>query len=100
MVMIIKGFVLHRNDNVATLVNGAGEGDSVALRGFVDGDIVAKASIPTGHKIALRDLPAGADVIKYGFVVGRMVKPVQAGEHVHTQNMQSQRGRGDLRPKA
>jgi hypothetical protein len=98
--MVTKGFVLHQSDNVATLVNGAGQGETVALRGFADGNVIAGSSIPTGHKIALRDLPAGADVIKYGFVVGRMVKPVQAGEHVHTQNMQSQRGRGDLRPKA
>jgi altronate dehydratase small subunit len=98
--MVTKGFVLHRNDNVATLVNGASEGETVVLQGFADGSIVAKSPIPNGHKIALRALPAGADVIKYGFVVGRLVKTARAGEHMHIQNMQSLRGRGDLRTKA
>lgn len=98
--MTTKGFVLHRNDNVATLVNGAAEGESVSLHGFASGSVVAKSRIPNGHKIALHDLPVGGDVIKYGFVVGRMVKHVRSGEHVHIQNMESRRGRGDLRQKA
>lgn len=94
--MSISGFVLHQDDNVATIVSGASEGDAITLRGYEHSTIVAKTVIPRGHKIALRDLPTGTEVIKYGFVVGRMVKDARQGDHIHTQNMQSRRGRGDL----
>ena len=94
--MSIDGFVLHQDDNVATLVNSASQGDAITLRGYRKNAIVAMSEIPNGHKVALHDLSTGAEVIKYGYVVGRMIKDVRQGEHVHTQNMQSNRGRGDL----
>ena len=41
----------------------------------------------TGHKTALSDIPQGADVIKYGFPIGRATKEIKKGEHVHTHNL-------------
>lgn len=35
-------------------------------------------------------------VMKYGLPIGVTTQPVQKGEHVHTQNLASTRGRGDL----
>ena len=39
-----------------------------------------------GHKIAREDIPQGADVLKFGQVIGFATKPIAAGEHVHSHN--------------
>ena len=53
-------------------------------------------AIPRGHKIALCDIAAGAAVVKYGSPIGTASSPIAAGTHVHTHNVASARGRGDL----
>lgn len=53
-------------------------------------------TIPFGHKFALRDVPAGAHVHKYGQVIGAASVDIRVGDHVHTHNLESLRGRGDL----
>ena len=50
-----------------------------------------KQDIPIGHKVALRDLKAGDTAIKYGQDVGKIVKDVARGEHVHTANLKTKR---------
>ena len=47
--------------------------------------------IPIGHKVALADLKAGDTAIKYGQDVGKIVKDVARGEHVHTANLKTKR---------
>lgn len=51
----------------------------------------ALQAIPIGHKVALRDLKPGDTVIKYGQDIGRIVAPVQKGEHVHVHNLKTKR---------
>ena len=51
----------------------------------------ARADIPLGHKIALKDLAEGETVLKYGHDIGKIVAPVQAGDHVHVHNMKTKR---------
>jgi (2R)-sulfolactate sulfo-lyase subunit alpha len=48
-------------------------------------------AIPLGHKLALKDLSVGETVIKYGNEIGRVVKPIKAGQHVHVQNLKTKR---------
>ena len=50
-----------------------------------------KQAIPLGHKLALRDFNVGDEVTKYGCIIGRIVAPVLAGEHVHTHNLRTKR---------
>lgn len=45
--------------------------------------------IETGHKVALCDIPCGAQVIKYGYPIGRAKVDIKAGEHVHAHNVAS-----------
>jgi altronate dehydratase small subunit len=45
--------------------------------------------------VCIRETPAGADVLKYGQVIGRTSRAIKAGEHVHVHNVESARGRGD-----
>ncbi|MEJ1159998.1 UxaA family hydrolase [Prosthecomicrobium sp. N25] len=53
--------------------------------------LTARGDVPIGHKVALRDLKAGDTAIKYGQDIGRMVGDVQAGGHVHVQNLKTKR---------
>jgi galactarate dehydratase len=39
--------------------------------------------IPQGHKIALRDFKKGDEVIRYGIVLGRLLRDVPAGAHIN-----------------
>jgi hypothetical protein len=58
--------------------------------------VVVGEPIPSGHKIALAPIPSGAPVIKYGSPIGLASADIAAGAHVHTHNLSSSRGRGDL----
>ena len=53
--------------------------------------ITAIEDIPLGHKIALTDLNEGAEVIKYGFPIGRTVAPVRKGSHLHVHNTKTEK---------
>jgi altronate dehydratase small subunit len=89
--------VMHPDDDVATALRPLDPGERVVYRvGDRSGSVEVRQPIPFGHKIALRDLPAGAEVRKYGAVIGRTTAAVAAGEHVHVHNLAGVRGRGDL----
>lgn len=51
--------------------------------------------IEFGHKFAVTLIPKGTDIIKYGEVIGRAVKDIEPGSHVHVHNIEGIRGRGD-----
>ncbi len=54
-------------------------------------EAAAAEAIPLGHKIALRDFGVGDDVTKYDVVIGRVVKPIKAGQLVHVHNLKTRR---------
>ena len=89
-------FVLHEaRDNVAVVVvEGVKAG--MELNGWImDEDkslnIVARQDIPIGHKVALANMNAGDTVLKYGVDIGRVVSPIQTGEHAHVHNIKTKR---------
>ena len=47
-------------------------------------------NVPAKHKFATRDLRIGDDVVMYGVLVGRAVKPIAAGELLMVGNIQHQ----------
>jgi altronate hydrolase len=49
--------------------------------------IVVHDAIPPGHKVALLSIKAGAEVRRYGQVIGRAKQAIEAGNHVHTHNL-------------
>ena len=53
--------------------------------------VKALSDIPLGHKIALKDFKDGDTVLKYGHDIGRVVKPIKKGEHVHIHNLKTKR---------
>jgi altronate dehydratase len=89
--------VISERDNVATALEALEPGRQIDAGGAV---VVAVDAIPAGHKIALRPIGAGTAVIKYGSPIGTAVGDIAAGSHVHTHNVASSRGRGDLESAA
>ncbi len=79
-------------DNVAVALGALESG-----RGIVVGTltITVRDPIPFGHKVALANISVGDPIIKYGECIGVATQPITIGQHVHTQNVESQRGRGD-----
>ena len=49
------------------------------------------AEIPLGHKIALQDLNEGDTILKYGHDIGKVVKSVKKGDHVHVHNVKTKK---------
>jgi (2R)-sulfolactate sulfo-lyase subunit alpha len=89
-------FVLHdRRDSVAVVVvEGVKAG--MELNGWIMDDdrmttVTARQDIPIGHKVALRDMAKGDTVVKYGIDMGKVVAPIQAGEHAHVHNIKTKR---------
>ena len=85
--------VISADDNVATALEAIEQGQTIQAGGAT---VTAADAIPRGHKIALRAIAAGDRVIKYGSPIGTASSDIAAGGHVHTHNLASTRGRGDL----
>lgn len=85
--------VISARDNVATALETLPAGRALDIRGET---ITALDAIPRGHKIALQAIAAGTPVLKYGSPIGTASCDIAAGAHVHTHNVASGRGRGDL----
>jgi len=92
--------LIHPSDNVAMALEDLSAGTRVEVEreGRVQ-PISLLDPIPFGHKVALRDIAQGQPVMKYGEVIGLASKDIAEGQHVHVHNLESQRGRGDLRSK-
>ena len=92
-----KAVIIDPKDNVATTLVDLKPGETLELQlGDKDLKIVLMAAIPFGHKFCLTTIKAGSAVVKYGETIGIAVTDIQPGENVHTHNVVSTRGRGDL----
>src|SRR5450755_1336218 len=78
---------LDSRDNVLIALTDLKAGDRVEFNS--EGHILPK-SVPAKHKFATRDLAIGDEVVMYGVLVGRAVKPIAAGELLTTGNIQHQ----------
>ena len=85
--------VISERDNVATALQALEPGGPLEVAGA---SLTVREPIPSGHKIALCDIAAGQAVVKYGSPIGVATALIPAGAHVHTHNVASSRGRGDL----
>lgn len=84
--------VISAADNVATALEALDAGRVLAELGSV----MVREAIPRGHKVAVRAIASGSPVLKYGSPIGVATADIPAGAHVHTHNVSSARGRGDL----
>lgn len=89
-------FVVHDEGDSVGVVVVEGLKAGTKLTGWVmDQDKMiefdAKNDIPIGHKLAIRPIKEGETIIKYGVDIGRAVKPIGAGEHLHVHNARTKR---------
>ena len=78
---------LDSRDNVLIALSDLKAGDRIAF----DGEIYSlPRNVPAKHKFAMRALAVGDNVLMYGVLVGRAVKPIAAGELLTTGNIQHQ----------
>lgn len=91
-------YLANSADSVATVFGEAIQpGEEVEYAASGDQHVlVGRDAVPRGHKIALCAIGVGETVIKYGFSIGVASRPIEAGQHVHVHNLESERGRGDL----
>lgn len=87
----MNAVLIHPDDTVLILIEPVKKGDKIAYK---DGkgeiaSLTAASDIPIYHKAARRNIVAGEFVIKYGQHIGRATADIAAGEHVHTQNLES-----------
>ena len=47
--------------------------------------------IPLGHKIAMVDLNKGDTILKYSHDIGKVIKSIKKGEHVHVHNVKTKK---------
>lgn len=85
-------------DSVATVLGDVHHGDVVTVKDKAGNirEIVALADIPFGHKIAVAEVNVSEDILKYGESLGVATQIIIIGDYVHTHNLASQYGRGDL----
>jgi altronate hydrolase len=74
---------LSDKDNVAVALKGLTPGDAIEENGVTCG-----AEVPPGHKVALSRIDTGRPIVKFGQIIGFASRPIEAGEHVHTHNVE------------
>lgn len=95
--MNIDAIIINEKDTVATAFR-----DIMAQEKVIIGigerviEFLVQELILYGHKFAVRDIQRGENIIKYGEIIGRATSDIPSGRHVHVQNVESLRGRGDL----
>ncbi len=52
-----------------------------------EGEITIAQMVPPGHKVAIHHIDEGQPVRRYGQIIGFATKPIEPGQHVHTQNL-------------
>jgi altronate dehydratase small subunit len=93
MVKIHDAVVINPKDNVAVAIRDLNQGEKVNARGESSVvEIELLQAIPFGHKFALTRIDKGVEVIKYGEIIGKAVRDILQGEHVHDHNIKGVRG--------
>jgi altronate hydrolase len=59
-------------------------------------DVTVRGLIPAGHKFATHAIGVGDPVRRYNQIIGFASKPIAAGEHVHTHNLDMGPNKGDF----
>ena len=78
---------LDSRDNVLIALTDLKAGEPIEFAGQ---PYTPSKNVPAKHKFAMRSLNIGDDVVMYGVLVGRAVKPIAAGELLTTSNIQHQ----------
>lgn len=94
--MAAPHFIVHdKTDTVGVVVvedlKAGARARGWLMEGNKDLSVKAVNAIPLGHKIALADIAKGDTILKYGHDIGKAVKAIKKGGHVHVQNVKTKR---------
>ena len=94
--MASTDIIIHdKKDNVGVVVIEKVAPNQRCNCWIMEGDgsstVEAKNEVPLGHKVALSDLNVGDTIIKYGHDIGKVVKEIKKGEHVHVHNVKTKK---------
>jgi altronate hydrolase len=78
---------LHPDDNVCVAVRHLEKHSVIRLGAH---ELPLRADVPLGHKIAIVPVAMGSLVRKYGQPIGRATRAIQAGDWVHSHNLQNE----------
>ncbi|MBT2667082.1 UxaA family hydrolase [Bacillus sp. ISL-4] len=91
-----KTLYLSTKDSVAVALSEIPANTSVVVKTDLEELVVPILEpIRFGHKFAVKAIEQGADIFKYGEVIGAASAFIPAGAHVHVHNLEGKRGRGD-----
>ena len=88
--------IIHdEKDNVGVVVIEATKKNQECDAWIMENDksikVLSLNEVPLGHKIALQDLKEGDTILKYGHDIGKVVKAIKKGEHVHVHNVKTKK---------
>ena len=88
--------IIHdEKDNVGVVVIESTQKGQECNAWIMENDKTIKVNstneVPLGHKIALQDLKEGDTILKYGHDIGKVVKSIKKGEHVHVHNVKTKK---------
>ena len=88
--------IIHdEKDNVAVVVVNKTTKNQECNAWIMENDKTIKVTpvneIPLGHKIALKDLKEGDTILKYGYDIGKVIKQIKKGDHVHVHNVKTKK---------
>lgn len=87
-----QALMVEQSDDVAVVLKPVFVGERITWQcGDSEKSVVSLSEIPVYHKVAVREIKKGSHVHKYGEVIGVATQDIQAGEHVHVQNLDSER---------
>ncbi|MFC0472092.1 UxaA family hydrolase [Halalkalibacter kiskunsagensis] len=94
---LFRTIIMRPIDNVAVALQDipAGTQIEVTFSKKESTMIKIKEAITFGHKFAVRRIMKGTEIKKYGEVIGKALRDIGEGEHVHVHNLEGTRGRGD-----
>ncbi|WP_335415307.1 UxaA family hydrolase [Bacillus sp. JJ1566] len=92
-----RTLVMQPIDSVAVSLQDIPQNEEVEieLTSEISKKIILKDKILFGHKFAVKAIREGETILKYGEVIGRAIRDIAEGEHVHVHNLEGTRGRGD-----
>ena len=87
-----NALIVEKNDDVAVVLEAIHVGDKVTYRyGDEERSVVSLSEVPVYHKVAVRDIKRGDHILKYGEKLVVATQDIKLGEHVHVQNLDSER---------
>jgi len=93
----IIGLKINEKDNVAVIFGFVPNGGTAYVNDPIGNTkaYMVHGDVKYGHKIALIPIKKGSKIIKYGEVIGGATQDIPVGMHVHVENVESLRARGD-----